>query len=217
MDGIVFGQNPRDGYFKDTRFVHPELAFELTFPAGWSTVNQRTVVAAVAPGQDAVMTVQLAEGASDPSAALQAFLGQEGMSAGPAREETRGGVRLARATFEATSTDGSVRGEAAFIRQGELVYRVLGYADPTRWTAVQTPVGQAISSFQILTDAAILDVQPWTLDIRTLPGAMSLRSYSAGQASPLPLEDLARLNRVGPAEVLSAGAKIKWVVGRPLP
>src|SRR5204863_9197522 len=31
LDGLVFGNNPREGYFKGTRFFHPELRFRLTF------------------------------------------------------------------------------------------------------------------------------------------------------------------------------------------
>ena len=40
LEGMVFGRNPRQGYFVGTRFLHPEMAFELTYPTGWSTVNQ---------------------------------------------------------------------------------------------------------------------------------------------------------------------------------
>ena len=39
VDGIVFGENPREGYFKDAQFYHPDLRFRMTFPGGWKTLK----------------------------------------------------------------------------------------------------------------------------------------------------------------------------------
>ena len=39
IDGMVYGENPREGYFQGSTFLHPELKFQLTFPAGWQTQN----------------------------------------------------------------------------------------------------------------------------------------------------------------------------------
>ena len=50
LDGFVFGADPRQGYFKNGVFYHPDLKFQLTFPAGWPTQNKpEGVLAAVAP------------------------------------------------------------------------------------------------------------------------------------------------------------------------
>ena len=42
----MFGTDPRQGYFVGNHFYHPELRFELTFPAGWKTQNSRSSVMA---------------------------------------------------------------------------------------------------------------------------------------------------------------------------
>src|SRR5690242_9775926 len=34
LDGLVFGTNPRQGYFTGSQFFHPDLRFRLTFPSG---------------------------------------------------------------------------------------------------------------------------------------------------------------------------------------
>lgn len=217
LDGLVYGENPRHGYFKDARFVHPELAFELTFPRGWRTINQRSVVAAIEPSEEAVMTLEVASEEVDPADALRSFLAQEGITAGTAREDTSGGMQRVRAEFEAAAEGGTVRGEVAFIRHGDLTYRMLGYAPSGAWSSHAGSVRSAISSFGRLTDQSILGAQPWIVDIRTLSGATSLATYAASNASPVQVEDLARLNRVTPQEVLSGGTRVKWVVGSPLP
>jgi len=213
IDGLVYGPNPREGYFKGTRFVHPDLAVDLTFPPGWTTVNQRTLVAAVAPQEAAALIMELVTEPGTPEAELQEFLTQEGMTGGQVRRDNTGGMERARATFQATTQDGVINGEAAFIRYGGNVYRLLAYGAQTYLPAA----GDAISSFKPLTDRAILAVQPWTLDIVTLTAPTSLTSYVSRNPSPIPIEELARLNRVEPGDVLSSGTRIKRVVGSALP
>jgi predicted Zn-dependent protease len=74
-------------------------------------------------------------------------------------------------------------------------------------------VGASISSFRPLTDQAALSVQPLRLDIVELPDAMSLASYLGRNPGPIELDEIARLNRRNPNEVLPAGTSIKVVVG----
>jgi predicted Zn-dependent protease len=219
IDGLIYGDNPREGYFKGAHFYHPDLEFELDFPEGWMLINQSTAVAAVEPSEQAVMVLQVATEATDPTSALREFLAQEGMSGGPVRTDSDDGVERARAPFEATTEQGTVRGEAAFLRAGGggPVYAILGYGSPQSWGAHAAAVDRSVSSFGVLTDDAVLDVEPWRLEIRTLPGTMSLNSYAGDATSPVELEELAGLNRVGPAEVLDEGTRIKWVVGEPFP
>jgi predicted Zn-dependent protease len=217
IDGLVYGEDPRQGFFRGARFLHPDLAFELTFPAGWSTVNQRTLVAAVAPGETAVVVLEVVPESQAPEVELREFLSQEGITGGAVRAESAVGVELARATFDATTADAALSGEIAFARRGDVVYRILGYANRADWRTHSAAVASAISSFRRLDDPAALAVQPWRIDIVTLPSAMSLTSYLQRNPGPVEGDVLARLNRVDPGAVLSAGTRIKRVVGDPLP
>jgi predicted Zn-dependent protease len=217
IDGLAYGEDPRQGFFRDTRFLHPDLAFELTFPAGWNTVNQRTLVAAVAPGETAVVVLEVVPEADAPETELREFLSQQGITGGPIREEAAVGVELARATFDATTTDAALSGEVAFARRGDVVYRILGYANRPDWRNHAAAVASTISSFRRLDDPAALAVQPWRIDIVTLPSAMSLTTYLQRSPGPVEVAVLARLNRVDAGAVLSASTRIKRVVGSPLP
>jgi len=217
IDGLVYGENPREGYFKETRFLHPELELELTFPSGWSTQNQRDVVGAVAPSQDGVVMLQVAKDAQSPEAALRGFLAQDGVRGGAIRQDGSGAVTRVRAPFDATTSDGTLSGEAAFIGYAGAVYRVLGYAVQSSWSQYANAVASTISSFRPLTDPAVLGVQPWRIDVVKLPSAMSLQSYNSRSPGPVDVDELARLNRVETGEVLSAGTRIKRIVGNPLP
>ena len=44
IDGIIYGEDPRQGYVEGSTFYHPELRFRFTYPAGWQYQNQPTQV-----------------------------------------------------------------------------------------------------------------------------------------------------------------------------
>jgi predicted Zn-dependent protease len=216
IDGLVWGPNPREGYFEGQRFLHPELAFELTFPTGWSTVNQRSAVGAVSPAEDGMVVMTVEAEADDPSVALRAFLSQEGISGGSPTQSSSGDIAVARAPFQAATEGGSVSGEIAFLRYGDTTFRILGYAAPAQWSGYRSAVGATISSFAGVTDPRVLGVEPMRLRIVRLPQASSLTRYVGENPQPVDVEVLARLNRVAPGEVVSAGTRIKLVEGTPV-
>ena len=188
IEGIVVGANPRDGYFEGQRFLHPELAFEMTFPAGWATVNQKTLVGAQPPSEDAVVLLTLEADQNDPGAALAAFLGAEGISGGPGTTTASGGISIHRSEFEAAVEQGTVAGEVAFLRYGDLTYRILGYAAPASWSTHRAAVASVISSFGEVTDPQVLGVQPLRLRVVTLPEPTSLARWVEENPQPIELD-----------------------------
>src|SRR2546427_6579451 len=51
IDGLVFGDDPRQGFAEGARFYHPVLQFQITFPPNWHIENTRTAVLALDPQQ----------------------------------------------------------------------------------------------------------------------------------------------------------------------
>ncbi len=217
IHGLVYGENPREGYFKGSLFLHPDLAFRLRFPEGWRTVNQRSAVAAVTPAEDALVILELEEGASDPAVALRAFLTQDGMRGGTARAGRTGQIAWARAPFASTSEQGELRGDVLFARHGGNVYRILAVASSTAWTAAAGPAAATLDSFAALTDPAVLAVRPRTIRVVTLRADATFEDFYRRNPMPIPLAEAALLNRRDPGERIAAGTRLKRVVGDPLP
>jgi predicted Zn-dependent protease len=218
IDGIVYGENPREGYFKDNLFLHPGLAFQLRFPAGWKTVNQRSAVGAVSPQQDGLVVLEPVDSVSDPQAALRAFLAQDGVVGGTPRSSSANGVPMYRATFTAqTSQGGQIQGEALFLSHQGAVYRILGYAAPARWSAYRGDVSASLGSFAPVTDRKVLDVQPRRIVLVTTSGRMTVAEFYQRYPSPVPVEEIARLNRMEVGDAIPSGTRMKRVVGDPLP
>lgn len=213
LDGMVYGEDPRNGYFEGQRFLHPDLAFELSFPDGWSTVNQRDQVGAVSAQEDAIVVLGVAPDVSSPAEGVRAFLSQDGITGGPLSESESTGVTTARANFASPGENGTIDGEIAFHSYDGVTYRILGYAAAANWSARRASVATTVSSFAPVTDPSVLGVQPPRLRIVTLPEAMSLNSFVRSNPQSLEIEELARLNRVSPSEVISGGTQIKLVEG----
>jgi predicted Zn-dependent protease len=151
-----------------------------------------------------------------PDAELRDFLRGEGISGGTIAQEDRGAIQAASTTFDVTSTDSSLRGTVAFVRYGDITYRILGYSTPTEWSRYASVVNAAIDSFDQVTDPSVLSVQPLHLDVVRIDEPMSLNSFVQRSPQPIDIEELSRLNRVSPGSVLSAGTRIKTVTGTPV-
>lgn len=59
IEGIVYGDDPRAGYFVANRFYHPDLGIEMIFPDGWKTLNQPSSVVASNPSAGGLMELTL--------------------------------------------------------------------------------------------------------------------------------------------------------------
>lgn len=216
LDDQVFGMNPREGYFEGSHFIHPDMRFQIDFPAGWTTYNGKQAVVAVSGGKDAVIELTLAEGTNAESAA-RAFLGQQGITSGSPSLASSHGLPMAGAEFTATTEAGELGGYALFIEHGRAVFRLLGYAPEAQWSSHRPAIERALLSFQPLTDRAALDVQPQRLDIVRLERRTTIEALEKERPSPVPGAELALINHVDLTTPLEPRRLIKWVVGRPLP
>ena len=211
IDGMVFGVNPRHGYFEDNRFLHPDLAFRMTFPAGWKTQNLAQVVLAGSPEQDAVVQLTLASGT--PSEAASQFFAQEGLTASNVGQRSINGLSAMLGRFQAQTSSGQLGGLAAFIAHGEHTYRLLAFTPANRLSHYGSAFEQAILSFARLTDRKALAKQPERMVIVRTPRAMTLASFNAQYPSVIDIERLALINQVsGPDVTIPAGTPVKRVV-----
>jgi predicted Zn-dependent protease len=212
LDGIVFGQNPRDGFFRGTTFYQPDLKFRFDFPQGWKTQNQKNSVVAASPNQDAVIQITLAKDET-PEAAATTFFSQQGVTAQRTNIGNVHGFPTSAGTFTAQSQQGSVAGIAAFVEYGANVYQILGYTGDASLGQYQPTFQQAIGSFDKLTDPAMLNVKPQLVKIVTLDRNMSLSEFNTRYPSGISLDELALINQVDKGAQLRSGRLVKRVVG----
>lgn len=216
LDGIMFGMNPREGFFKGNVFYQPDLRFSLSFPNGWQVLNSKQAVAAQSPQQDAIIELTISQGSSADQAA-RAFLSTEGIQAGTLTRGNVHGLNASTAPFAATTEGGTLRGSAVFVEYSNRVYRLLAYSPESRWSNYQSVAQQTLTSFGPVNDPAILNVQPQHLTVFTLDRRTTIAELVRQRPSPAPAATLALINQVEENTPLESGRVVKWVVGQQLP
>ena len=213
LDGLVYGVNPREGFFEGGLFRHPNLAFAMDFPPGWNTANQRSQVAAVAGDESAIVVLTSASEQGSLDAAVRAFLGQNGISGSAPRRTTVHGLEAREASFEARTDQGRLRGTVLFVGHGGTLFRILGYAFSSRWLDHESGVIGSVRSFRAERDPEVLGIEPARLEIVRLPSRMTFREFTEAHPSTIEAEKLADLNRRTLDEALEAGTLVKRVTG----
>lgn len=217
IDDVVFGENPREGYFVGNTFIHPELGFEIRFPQGWRPSNQKQAVGAISPNQDAVVVVTLS-GRRSPQEAAQEFFSQQGVQAGQTLQANLRGLPAVTRIFGVQGTQsGDLQGIAAFVEYKDKVYQILGYTLARSWRSYDDPLSDALASFGPVTDRSALNVQPKRLEVVSIPTAMSLEEFARRYPSTVDLQTLAIINEADPSTRFPAGTELKRVVGGELP
>jgi predicted Zn-dependent protease len=213
VNGLVYGADPRNGFFQGNTFYHPDLRFQISLPSGWQGQNLSQAVIAVSPQQDGIIQLTLAQGNS-PEAAARAFLSQQGIQAGQASQQTVNGVPAVASTFQAQTEQGVIQGLAAFFTYNGATYQVIGYAPAQRFGAYESAFRQSLGSFAPVTDSRVLNVQPKKLNVVSLPQQMTLAEFAQRNPSTIPLAELAIVNQVeDPNKALPAGTPVKQVTG----
>jgi predicted Zn-dependent protease len=213
VDGIVFGADPRAGYFDGANvFHHPDLGFRVSFPKGWKTANQPTAVLAMSPEQDALLQVGLAK-EKTAKAAAEAFFSQQGLQSSGVGSAPTNGLTAFGGNFAGNTEQGPVAGRAAFVEHGGRVYALLGYAPQQRFEARSQQLGQAIASFGKETDPKVLAVKPWRVQVVTPSRAMTIEEFASAYPGPVGPGELAIMNEVEQGQRYPAGKPAKRVLG----
>ncbi|NOT25460.1 MAG: M48 family metalloprotease [Acidobacteria bacterium] len=211
IDGIVFGEDPRQGYFQKTAFLHPTLKFRLDFPPEWTTANQPSQVAGISTKQDAIIALTLA-GKASPAQAANEFLRQEGIQASSPSTAPINGLPAAVGRFSVQTEQGVLAGYVAFIQLDDTTYRILAYTAQTSIGAYEGTFRQAIGSFRRLTDPAALAVKPNVVRLVQIRSAMTIAQFQQQYPSPIPAEQLAAINGAPAASTsFPAGSWLKRV------
>lgn len=211
LDGMVYGDDPRQGYFDGQSFFHPELKFQLTFPAGWQTNNGFSAVTGLAKGQDGLLQLEL--GSAEPIATqLKAFLAQDAVTPGPTNSTAINGLPAASAQFTAQLDQGVAQGYITILQYGGRTYRMMALATSAQASAYGSAMRNWIGSFRPLTDPARLNVRPARIKIIQLGAPMSVSAFYAKYPSVVPVEQVALINGVPVDGTFPANQLVKQVV-----
>jgi predicted Zn-dependent protease len=213
VQGMTYGEDPRQGYFEGTHFYHPQMRFQLHFPDGWKVQNTPAAVASLSPNQDAIIQLALA-GKVSPQQAAQQFLSQQGVQAGQTSTSSINGLPATSSYFQAQTEQGQIQGIVSFISYGGTTFGLMGYTPAGKLSSYDQIFLSTIRSFSELRDPSKLSVQPAKVELVKLNREMTLEQFNTQYPSSISVEELAIINEVeDPSSVLPAGRTVKRVVG----
>ena len=211
LNGIIYGDNPRQGFFRGNEFLHPDLKFRFTFPQGWKTQNTAQAVVAMSPNSDAAVQMTFAQGT--PQQAAQTFFSQQGIQTGQNGGTTINGNNAYVGYFQAQTDQGVMQGVAAFISYRGATYQIMGYSSAANFSAYERLFSNSIDSFSVLTDPSALNVKPNRVHIVRIPSAMTLAEFNRRYPSVIPIKELVVINQVDSENsTIAAGTQVKQVV-----
>ncbi|MFT4570317.1 MAG: putative Zn-dependent protease [Hyphomicrobiaceae bacterium] len=212
IDGLVYGSDPREGFFRENVFYQPQMRFTLTFPRDWRYANTKAAVMAQSPGGDAALQLKLARGTS-PSEAAREFFRKNKLEQD---RSPKNGVYTFRAPASAKGGQ-PVIGMTRFVLHGDTMLQLIGFTPENRWSSYRNSISRTIDSFARLKNKRLLGVKPARLDIVRIPRRTTLKAFHAANPSSIELPELARINGVSTDSTLERGAMIKRVVGGVMP
>jgi predicted Zn-dependent protease len=214
VDGMKFGEDPRQGFFQGNAFLHPDLKFRIDFPAGWQTANTAAAVVALSPKKDAIVQLAAA-GKVSPEEATKKFFAQQGVQ--PASLAGASAPPAGARYFQAQTEQGQLGGLVSFFSHGGTTLGVLAYAAAANLPAYAPAFQASLASFRPLTDPAALAVQPARVELVQVPRDMTVAEFNAEFPSSAPVETVAIINGVPKDGRLKAGLRAKRVVGGAVP
>lgn len=212
VDDVVFGSDPRNGFFQEGAFHHPVLRFRFDVPRGWQGTNGARVVQLSSPEGEAAFALRLAE-ASSPQAAAEDFVAETGVRVTDRDRSELNGLPATWLAFTASTDGGDLRGRAVFPELDGRVYVLYGIAASRAWNEHRGTLVEVLSSFRRESDPSILDARPRVVDVVELDRPLALSTFMDRYRAEAERSTLALINQVWETDELPAGP-VKRVVGR---
>lgn len=211
IDGLVFGENPRQGFVENNIFYHPDLRFQFPLPQGWVLQNAPAFIRMVSPNKDALIIFTISPEGPPEQAALQFVQKNEArvIESSPTKVN---GLPAHRLISEVRSSQGVLTIKSYFIEKKGKVYMFHGITSPVRFDQYSPTFGNTMEQFRELTNPKMLEVKP--LRIRILSSARSGTVRGALLAQGVTendLEKMALLNGKTLDDPIAAGTLIKII------
>jgi predicted Zn-dependent protease len=211
IDGVIFGSNPREGFFDGDWYHHPDLRFRLELPADWKKQNLSQAVIGMSQAGDAVFQVTLVEATSPHAAAIQ-FFRQLGISLDASSSNPINGLEAETRYFTYASQEATIQGLVGYIDYHGQVYQLLGYSTAISFGRYRITLANSVASFREETDQAVLDVEPDRIELVRLPRQMTVEEFYQRYPSTIPIEKIALINGVELDDTMAGGLLVKRVV-----
>jgi predicted Zn-dependent protease len=209
LDGLVYGEDPIEGYVRGRRFLHPKLGFTFTAPEGFTLENTAQAVLGLKDGGNEALRLDAVKVPAEQT--LAEYLGSgwiENVEAGSIEELTLGG--LPAATAAARGDQWAFR--LYVVRFNNEVYRFI-FAAKARTPEIEKAFRDAVATFRRLTQTEAKQAKPLRIKIITVKPGETVEGLARRMALiDRQAERFRVLPGLAPGDRLKAGEQVKIVV-----
>lgn len=219
IDGLVFGEDPRQGYVKYNTFFHPEMKFYFPVPPNWQIVNTPQMVQMASEDGKALMLMTLSSQQTLQAAAKET-VEQDGLQVVEQGDTKVNGLPAYAMistlkqdpNAQATTQQQDLRILTYLIQYEGLIYKFHGLANSTDFNTYYKTFVNTMTNFDKLTDPQMINVSPDILKIREVTQSTTLGNVLTSFGVPTEdQEQAAILNNMQLTDMLKAGTLIKTI------
>jgi predicted Zn-dependent protease len=193
INGLVFGDNPKDGVVRGNEFLHPLLRIGVKFPDGWELTNTPEAVMAQEPGTQHFMVLQQveqplgqgyrAQATRSIADAAIAAMKKAGYANVDGTMQRINGNDAYVGVYRGNAKDvGKVMMRAAHIAVGRELYVVAGFAPEAEFSVVDRDILPSAQTFRQLSMQEASNVRPNRIDFYVVRQGDSWQSIAARQS-----------------------------------
>jgi predicted Zn-dependent protease len=217
IDGIVYGEDPRQGYTENSVFYHPALRFKFSYPAGWNVENTPGQVN-FAPSDSKALMIFTMSSEKSLQAAADSTVARLGLTIVESNKTTVSGMPAIAVLSQQIKQDQSTGAQSItrilsyYIDYNSRYYILHGVSTDNDFTAYSGAFESSMKSFSVLTDESKINVKPKKILIKkvnatgTLTNALTYYGMKQEQMS-----ELALLNDIELSDQVQAGKLIKII------
>jgi predicted Zn-dependent protease len=223
IDGIVYGEDPKQGFVENNVFYHPVLKFQFPVPGGWQHQNSPQQFQMAPKDGNSAMILMLAEGGSLQEAAQKLVQQLNLRVLENAQTTINGNPALVLVSQQQPqqqqgqpqqqqSAQNTLQLGTWLIQYNGAIYALHGLASAARFTNNFRTFQAVAQNFRALNDPDKLNRQPERVRVRPAPRDGSFREVMAALGMPANrLEELGVVNSLKADDRVARGTLVKVI------
>ena len=211
IDGLLYGDDPRQGYVDEGMFYHPDMKFQFPVPANWKVNNTQSQVQMMSENKDGIISFSIAPAQSPKEAAVK-FTQANRATVLDSDSVTVGGFPAQRLVCDVKGQSAAMRVVSYFIQKDKSIFYFHGLSAPSAFDKHLNTFERTMRGFKELSDPKKINVKPDRIRLRTTKAAGTVESSLRSMGIPKDdLDDTALLNGMELKENLPANTLVKVI------
>ena len=209
INGLIVGENPRQGFVEENIFYHPDLKFSFPVPSGWKLNNLPTQVQMIDAKEKGIMLFTLGGTPSSKEAANK-FIAETKAKVAKNEAIKVNGLNARKVFSQIADGSNVLKVQSYFIEMTGQVYVFHGFSSSSFFEDYQDTFTKTMTGFKRLKDNSKLKIEPDRLQIVNVKKSGNLKNVLEDFEVPdKEQEPLALLNGLNLNDKIEAGTQIK--------